>query len=308
MSWNPIIAGVDASPEGAWAGAAAWRFAKQAGAECRLVHAVTEHWLPDPDLPLAMHDVAMLRRHAETQARRAIEETLAGNMPPEAIERLEIRFGHPARALQEAAQDLDADLIVVGAKRHRRLSRWLAGSTAHDVVRLVQAPVLVATSSVAQIERVLVAVDLSDSGPATIAAGERLAALTGAALRFVHLIPQLPIVPEAPLDLDIAEYYRTVEKVVDESVWPLIKTASADRVIRRDAVRHGIISEAESWRADVLVVGSHGQGLVDRILLGSMTEGLLRSLPTSVLVVPTHLAARLTAGRRTLGAAAVGAP
>lgn len=305
MSWNPIIAGVDASPEGAWAGAAAWRLAKQAGADCRLIHAVTEHWLPDPDLPLAMNDVATLRRHTGAQASTSIEKALEGNMPAEAIERLEIRFGHPARELHEAAQELQADMIVVGAKRHRRLSQWLAGSTAHDVVRLVHTPVLVATSSVAQIERVLVAVDLSDAGASTIAAGERLAALTGAALRFVHAIPQLPIIPEAPLEIDIPQYYRTVEGAVEESVWPLITVAGADRAIRRGPVRHTIISEAESWRADVLVVGSHGHGLVDRILLGSVTEGLLRSLPTSMLVVPTHLAARLMSGRKTMDAQAV---
>jgi nucleotide-binding universal stress UspA family protein len=44
--------------------------------------------------------------------------------------------------------------------------------------------------------------------------------------------------------------------------------------------------EAKQWEAQLVVVGSSGHGLVDRVLPGSVTEGLLNNLPTSLLVVP----------------------
>jgi nucleotide-binding universal stress UspA family protein len=46
------------------------------------------------------------------------------------------------------------------------------------------------------------------------------------------------------------------------------------------------VNEAAAWRADVVVVGSHGKGWVDRLLIGSVTEDLLNNLPCAVLVVP----------------------
>jgi nucleotide-binding universal stress UspA family protein len=48
-----------------------------------------------------------------------------------------------------------------------------------------------------------------------------------------------------------------------------------------------ILREAFAWQADLLVVGSHGRGWAERLLLGSVTERLLNHLPTSLLVVPT---------------------
>jgi len=41
------------------------------------------------------------------------------------------------------------------------------------------------------------------------------------------------------------------------------------------------------------VVGSHGKGLAQRLLLGSVTEQLLNHLPTSLLVVPAAAAAAI---------------
>ena len=60
-------------------------------------------------------------------------------------------------------------------------------------------------------------------------------------------------------------------------------------------VRHGtaletILREAADWRADLVVVASHGKGPVKRMLVGSVTEGLINHLPTSLLVVPGGVA------------------
>lgn len=293
MSWNPIVAGVDASPEGAWAGAAAWRLAREGGASCHLIHAVPDQWLPaSVEGSERGAGVTTVRRHAVETARAAIARAMEGNMPAEVADRIEIRFGRPARVLQQAAEDWQAELVVVGAKRHRRLAQWLAGSTAHDVVRLLDVPTLVATESVARVERVLAAVDLSETAGPVIRAAERLAGLYDAALRVVHVIPQIPIVPGAPLDLDVGASIQSTQNTLEQSVWPLLRSKGAERAVRHGGVRDTIVAEADLWRADLLVVGSHGRGLVDRILLGSVTEGLLRALPTSMLVVPApHKAA-----------------
>jgi len=55
--------------------------------------------------------------------------------------------------------------------------------------------------------------------------------------------------------------------------------------------RHGIIDEARRWEADLVVLGSHGRRGVERFLLGSVAEAVLRHAPCSVQIVRERLAA-----------------
>lgn len=49
-----------------------------------------------------------------------------------------------------------------------------------------------------------------------------------------------------------------------------------------------ILTRARHLGADLIIIGSHGHGALYRVLLGSISEGVLRSAPCPVLVVPTH--------------------
>ena len=55
--------------------------------------------------------------------------------------------------------------------------------------------------------------------------------------------------------------------------------------------RHGIVDEAPNSKADLIVMGSHGRHGLDRLLLGSVAEGVLRHAPCSVEIVREPLAA-----------------
>jgi hypothetical protein len=71
-----------------------------------------------------------------------------------------------------------------------------------------------------------------------------------------------------------------------------------DQVVRTGPAVETILAEVAAWQADVLVVGSHGKGWVDRLLVGSTTEQLVNALPASVLVIPTAAAAKKGRGAR----------
>jgi nucleotide-binding universal stress UspA family protein len=49
--------------------------------------------------------------------------------------------------------------------------------------------------------------------------------------------------------------------------------------------RHAIVEAAREWTADLIVMGSHGRRGVDRLLLGSVAESVVRHAPCSVYVV-----------------------
>ena len=59
---------------------------------------------------------------------------------------------------------------------------------------------------------------------------------------------------------------------------------SASRFIRLGHAAEGIANVAGEWRADLVVIGSHGRGGLGRVLLGSVAEAVVRCAPCPVLV------------------------
>lgn len=55
--------------------------------------------------------------------------------------------------------------------------------------------------------------------------------------------------------------------------------------VSTDAPEKVLLKAAEEWQADLIVIGSHGRGFWNRMLLGSVTDALVHHAPCSVLVV-----------------------
>jgi nucleotide-binding universal stress UspA family protein len=55
--------------------------------------------------------------------------------------------------------------------------------------------------------------------------------------------------------------------------------------------RHAIVEAASEWPADLIVMGSHGRRGLDRLLLGSVAESVVRHAPCSVHIVRPPVAA-----------------
>jgi nucleotide-binding universal stress UspA family protein len=49
-----------------------------------------------------------------------------------------------------------------------------------------------------------------------------------------------------------------------------------------------IVDEATRWRADLVVLDTHGRRGIEHLLLGSVAEAVARTAPTSVLLARTH--------------------
>jgi len=285
-TFQPIVAGIDTSVAGALAGAIAWGLAERARVPCTLIHAAREVVLPPGGLPI-LTEPAVVQEAVIRDARDRALESLSGHVPEACLESLVIRVGSAPQVLVAEAKEQGAGLIVVGGKKHRALGRWFGGSTAHRTVRLSPIPTLVVTESAAQIERILVAVDLSDAASLAIAKAERYARLLDARLRVMHSIEDLPFALSYPGIVDPAALQKRVEEVLEQSIWPAITFPDVDRIVRHGPARGRIEAEVVTWGAHLLVVGSHGREWANRLILGSVTEELLGALPASLLVVPT---------------------
>ena len=297
MTWHSILAGVDGSDESAQAARFAACVAQRAGVACRLLHAVPDYapTFSTPETPIS---VEHLNDAAQLEARRLVELSLEDRVPPAVVDALEVRLGRGPSLLSEAAQQRGADVVILGAKRHHALAR-IGGTTITHLVRLGGTPVLAHTNGITGIRRVLAAVDLSLGAKPTIDAAEKWAALYDADLRVMHTIEPLPVVPGFAMGIgDDAHYHQSREAVL-AAISPLLVYPKASLVIRRGRAAAAIAGEAARWEADLIVVGSHGKGWVDRLLIGSTSERLLHVLPAPTLIVPVfHHAPRMASHRQ----------
>lgn len=290
MFWKQILVGVDDSPQAAAAVSVGVQLARVMGGECIPVHAVREWWVAFADEDLTDR-APELRAGLVDLERKMIARTLAGHAPDDVIRRMIVRPGRAAVVLRDVGRELGADAIVLGGKHHSTLRRWVGGSTALDTVRSSGLPVLVTAqrSDDAPFRRLLAAVDLSEAAAPTAALARQLSDTIGAELVALSVIePPVPL-PDMTAPLTQTEYSRRAVQALGRRVWPLFGRGEIEVVARGGHVVTTIQREAAQRQTDLVIVGSHGKGWQERILLGSVTERLLNDLPTSLLVVPVQV-------------------
>jgi universal stress protein E len=285
MLWKHVVAGVDETPQGVAAAVAGARLATVLGADCTPVHAVREFWLEFAEEDV-VQGTAELQAAVVGAARERVHALLAGHVPQDVQRRLIVRPGRAGVVLRDVAREIRADAVVLGGKHHSDIDRWIGGSTAHDAVRSSGLPVLVALPADGRpFRRILAAVDLSEAALATATMARQIAEALGAQLRGLCVIEAPVPLPEMMPLLALPEYSREAERVLRRRVWPLLGSG-AETVMREGAIAETIEREVRDWGADLVVVGSHGKRWAERLILGSVTEQLLRALPCSLLVVP----------------------
>ena len=285
MFWKPIVVGVDGSPESIRAAALAWKIAQAARADYWLVHTVPDVTFGGGLGPAPVTSPELQERLVE-DATVQIRAALQGAVPPSVLDTLLVRVGRAGIVLAREASARDAELVVLGGKHHGAVGRALGGSTAHFLVRSLDVPLLVTGPSARPVTRVLVAVDLSYASAPAIEEGRRLAQILGARLRVMHAVEPVRMPLAVPVKVDVEDYYRRSVQALERLAGAVPGLDPRDRPVRRGPAAETVAAEVADWEADLLVVGSHGRGWVDRLMVGSTTERLLNLQPTSLVVVP----------------------
>jgi len=211
-------------------------------------------------------------------ARDHLRASLQDRVPSSVVDAMVVSTGSTGDVLEAVIAETHATMLVLGGKLHSKLGRWLCGSTVQHVVRRLTVPLLVTAGELRGRPRVMVAVDHSYAAVPTIRQAVAFARLLGSPLHALHVVDPPPAIAELPPDWS--------RKIVERDIWPVVPLIERGKIIREGNPFDTIVDEAAAWRADVIVVGSHGKGWVDRLLIGSVTEDLLNNLPCAVLVVP----------------------
>lgn len=133
--------------------------------------------------------------------------------------------------------------------------------------------------------RVLAATDISEASDVAVLEAAALASGAGDALAVVHVLPSLPFIEMwlPHLAPDPAKMVAKATESVGNRVRSLMSSRPVELFVEDGVDYAAIIQRAESWKADVLVVGSHGRSGVARAF-GGVSERILRHAHCSVLV------------------------
>lgn len=209
------------------------------------------------------------------------------------LERRALSRGSAARGLHELAEDLCADLIVVGSTRLGTFGRILLGTTGESLLRAGPCAVAVAPRGFADreheaIQRIAVGYDHSPEADAALRAAEGIALSTGATLRVITVVE-----PPVPVGTGLGYGYADLLGLRDDDARGRLDDAigELDPRTRPEAVRRrgepsSVLAEEATAGIDLLVVGSRGYGPLRRALLGSVSARLMRLAPCPVLVIP----------------------
>jgi nucleotide-binding universal stress UspA family protein len=143
-------------------------------------------------------------------------------------------------------------------------------------------------------QRILVPVDGSPTSSAGLDEAIALAKLTGARLRLVHVVDEMPFVMSAEgygaMSSDVLGLLKEAgEKILAESRRRVEgKGVAVDAVLFESLsgrLSDRVAEQTKEWKADLLVLGTHGRRGVRRMLLGSDAEQIIRTATVPVLLV-----------------------
>ncbi|MFB6183530.1 MAG: universal stress protein [Haloarculaceae archaeon] len=294
--FDRILVPTDGSDVAVVAESMALALAKRDGADVHAIHVREERVRPvdaseeddasgrhgdsGRDTPTADVGRRALDSFAERAAEVGVEATTAvldrGDTVPETI------------VAYAAANDVDC--IVVGTHGWTGLDRYVLGSVAERTVRIAPVPVLTVhedADTSGDFETLLVPTDGSESALAATERAVDVCEETGASLHVIHVVDTNVLWG----DVDAARVFDALEDAGEQALHSSIAVAEGHDVQSvRSALLNGspvraILDYATEEDVDCIVMGTHGRTGLDRYLLGSVAERVVRLSPVPVLTV-----------------------
>jgi len=288
---SSILAATDLSVASRHAVARGFLLAAETGAALTLTHVVSQGAL-DTLLKLFGAESAPVEKLLLDEAREALSklETEFGE-PRGVTAALHLQAGVVLSTILDQADAMDARLLVVGAHGESLLRPLLLGSTAERLLRRTLRPILVVKQAPqVAYKRVLVPVDFSPWSLSALKLAKVLAPQAELVLLHAFEAPFESRLQYAGVEEETITHYRMVARQEAQmQLQTLLKNAGLPAETTRLSVQHGdapraILGQAQEQDCDLIVMGKHGQGAMEELLLGSVTEYILAQSGCDVLV------------------------
>ena len=202
----------------------------------------------------------------------------------------ELVVGDVYDEIKRSIDVLKPDLIVMGTHGRRGVERWFMGSTTEKLLRHSPVPLVTISAmserafNMPRFRRILVTTDFSDGTPDALAYAFSVAQENESQVTLMHVLHDI--------SADLSGKYRDslisgLRRQLDDMV-PAEARNWCDIVTRVETgVPYRIILRTiEDERPDLLVMNIHGKGMLDRALLGSTAERVVRAASCPVMMIP----------------------
>lgn len=268
------------------------------GAELHLAHVL--RMAPDMDFKTPQGDLTW--REKIREGAEGYLEGIAGDAREQGLSTLTaVLDGRVVPTLKDYVEEQGVDLVVMTSHGTGGVQRWWLGSVADGLIRTTHADVLLVRPwddtedrepTESRFAHLLVPLDGSELAETALESALVLAERFNAQVTLLRVVP-------APVELksiygvsgvEVAgkgheERVREAQEYLDAIAARYPGANLQLRVGKSGAPAEGIVDAARVVEADLIVLSSHGRGGVERLVLGSVTDKVVRSTTRPVLVV-----------------------
>jgi nucleotide-binding universal stress UspA family protein len=257
------------------------------GANLHLLHVVApiaptsfEFAINTADIVKAMEESSALEmKKLETRVRQAGVSV-----------QIEVRLGDVYDEIKRAIEIVKPELVVMGTHGRRGVERWFMGSTTEKLLRHSPVPLVTISASgekplaPPQFRRILVTTDFSEGTTDALSYAFSVAEENESRITLLHVLHDLTA--------DLSGKYRDplvkgVQKQLDDLVPPEARNwCDVDTRVETGIPYRIILRTLEDEKIDLLVMNIHGKGMLDRALLGSNAERVVRAASCPVMLIP----------------------
>ena len=301
--FKSILCPTDFSVYSEYAMRYAQAFAKQSGGKIHCVHVVDSRavegggvegiYITKADVDATL---AAVKEHAEAKMEHVVRKAKYSTADVEG----HVLVGIPADDIAKLAGDLKADLVVVSTHGRTGLDRLILGSTCDKILRTSPAPVLaikhpehefVESDKTIHLKKVLVPCDFSAFSREAVPYAADLCRKFGASLTLAHIVDTWLDYPEFTPTIAVNNT-PNLTRAAKESLDTLAKEQKDVKVDVNVTVGvpHRILTDMiKADDVDLVVMTTHGRSALAHLLLGSVTEKVVRHSSCPVLVIhPRH--------------------
>jgi nucleotide-binding universal stress UspA family protein len=140
-----------------------------------------------------------------------------------------------------------------------------------------------------QFNHILVPIDFGEPSRHAVQVGVELARQYGASLTLLHAW-EMPVYAYAGMDLSPIDLLAPIESAAREQLDAVLadvkkEIPKATAMLKQGSAWREIIATIEQTHPDLVVIGTHGRRGVERAVLGSVAEKIVRLSPAPVLIV-----------------------
>jgi nucleotide-binding universal stress UspA family protein len=263
------------------------------GARLRVLSVVAAPSWPPALAPAAVTGLTIeMRKTLSDELEQLIQPALAAGVPTD----VQLEEGYVVAEILEYARS--ADLIVMGTHGRSGFDRLVLGSVAEKIIRKAESPVLTvppspagAAAAAPRLRAILCAIDFSDLSARAVDYAVSLATAMHARLVLTTVLDWPPTrgkvgAHEHGLDAFRTEWETEAANELRQIVPADVRRAIAiEELLAVGRPADEIVRLAREHEIDLIVLGVHGRGAVERAMLGSTVDRVIRRATCPVLTV-----------------------